>query len=116
MKHQYKSQLLFNLKLYYHDRNWLTLTYFNDKRQEILFVLPEEEDIKSIFNELYSVLSALPDISFPSERVVISFCHESGSNYCSQLINPSKQDEINLALIGYSPERKINPEELLEVQ
>jgi len=116
MKHPYKAQLLLNLKSYYRDRNWRTLTYFTSKRQEILFVLPEEEDIKSVFEGLYGVLASLPEIESTSERVVISFCDESGNNYCSQLINPSTQDEINLALIGYRPERKIHPEELQELQ
>lgn len=116
MKHAYKAQLLLNLKLYYRERNWRTLSYFSTKRQEILFVLPEDENIKTVFDNLYTVLAALPDIDCPSERVVISFCHESGNNYCSQLINPSTQDEINLALIGYRPERKIHPEELQELQ
>ena len=116
MNHPYKAQLLLNLKLYYHDRNWRTLTYFNSKRQEILFVLPENEDIKNIFDGLYGVLASLPEIEGTSERVVISFCYESGNNYCSHLINPNTQDEINLALIGYRPERKIHPEELQELQ
>ncbi|WP_158796171.1 hypothetical protein [Pedobacter sp. L105] len=116
MKHPYKAQLLLNLKAYYHERNWRTLTYFTPKREEILFILPEEEDIKSAFEGLYDVLGSLPEIDFPIERVVISFCHESGNNYCSRLINPSTQDEINLALIGYRPERKIQPEELQDFQ
>lgn len=116
MNHPYKSQLLLNLKSYYHDRNWRTLTYFNAKRQEILFVVSEQEDIKSIFDGLYGVLASLPEIDSPSERVVISFCYENGNNYCSHLINPSTQDEINHALIGYRPERKIHPEELQELQ
>ena len=116
MQHPYKSQLLSNLKVYYHHRNWRTLTYFNTKRDEILFILPAEEDIKKIFEGLYTALNSLPEIDFPSERVVISFCHEDGNNYCSKLINPNKQDEINLALIGYRPERKIQLEELQEIQ
>jgi len=116
MKHPYKAQLLSNLKSYYLDRNWRTLTYFNTKREEILFILPNKEDIKIIFDELYTVLNSLPEIDYASERVVISFCHEDGTNYCSKLINPNKQDEINLALIGYRPERKIQLEELQEIQ
>lgn len=116
MKHPYKTRLLSNLKVYYHDRNWRTLTYFTPKREEILFILPEKEDIKSIFDGLYGVLASLPEIDYPSERVVISFCDESGNNYCSRLINPNTQDEINLALIGYTPERKIHPEELQDLQ
>jgi len=116
MQHPYKSQLLFNLKAHYNDRNWRTLTYFSTKREEILFILPAEEDIKNIFEELYPVLNTLPEIDFPIERVVISFCHEDGNNYCSKLINPNKQDEINLALIGYTPERKIQLEELQEIK
>lgn len=115
MTHPYKSQLLLNLKAHYNDRNWRIISYFTNKREEILFVIPETENIKAIFEGLYPVLAALPEIDFPSERVVISFCYPTGTHYCSQLINPSKQDEINLALIGYRPERKIHPRELEEI-
>jgi hypothetical protein len=116
MTHQYKSQLLSNLKTYYKDRNWRILTYFNDKREEILFILPTTENIKMAYDQLYTVLASLPEIDSPIERVVISFCHDDGNNYCSKLINPTTQDEINLALIGYTPERKIQLDELLEIQ
>lgn len=116
MTHPYKSQLLLNLKTYYQNPNWRTLNYFKPGRDEILFILPQTENIKNVYDTLYGVLASLPEIDYPSERVVISFCYETGDNYCSHLINPSTQDEINLALIGYRPERKIRPEELLEIQ
>lgn len=112
MKHPYKSQLLLNLKVHYHDRVWRSTTYFESNRDEILFVLPKTDDISSIFNGLYDVLAALPEIDHPKERVVISFCYDNGEKYCSRLINPTTQDEINLALIGYRPERKVRPEEI----
>ncbi|HWW43057.1 hypothetical protein [Pedobacter sp.] len=115
MKHLYKSQLQLNLKQFYANRNWRSISYFDSKRDEILFVLPETDDIREVFNGLYSVLSALPEIDYPKERTVISFCYEDGTSYCSRLINPNTQDEINLALIGYRPERRIKPEELQEL-
>ena len=115
MEHPYKSQLLINLKEHYANRNWRSISYFDSKRDEILFVLPENSDVREAYNELYNVLAALPEIDHPKERVVISFCHENGQSYCSRLINPSTQDEINLALIGYLPKRKIKPEELQEI-
>ncbi|WP_214227751.1 hypothetical protein [Pedobacter sp. B4-66] len=116
MNHPYKSELLVNLKAHYHDRGWRSITYFDAKRDEILFVLPETDDVTKVLNNLYAVLGTLPEINHPKERVVISFCYENGDSYCSRLINPNKQDEINLALIGYRPERKIRPEELQELQ
>lgn len=112
MKHPYKSQLLLNLSSIYDNQNWRTITFFESSRDEILFVLPEDEDIKSIFEDLLNVLISLPDIDHPNERVVISFCHKNGNSYCSKIINPNTQDEINLALIGYSPKRKIRIAEL----
>lgn len=115
MKHPYKSQLLLNLKVHYHDRSWRSITYFDSKRDEILFVLPKTEDLQAAFNGLYESLAALPEIDHPKERVVISFCYDNGEGYCSRLINPSTQDEINLALIGYRPQRKVRPEELQEL-
>ncbi len=114
MKHPYKSQLLLNLKAHYHDPSWRSLTYFDSSREEILFVLPKTENIQEVFNGLYETLAMLPEIEHPRERVVISFCHPNGEAYCSRLINPSTQDEINLALIGYRPQRQIRPEELQE--
>ncbi|TKC08971.1 hypothetical protein [Pedobacter frigoris] len=115
MKHPYKSQLLLNLKLHYDDPSWRTITFFEAPKEEILFVLPDEENIIAVFKNLLSVLETLPDIDHPSERVVISFCYRTGEGYCSQLINPNSQDEINLALIGYQPQRKIRAEELQEI-
>jgi hypothetical protein len=112
MKHPYKSQLLFNLSTIYDNQNWRTITYFESSRDEILFVLPEDEDIKFIFGDLLNVLISLPEIDHPNERVVISFCYTNGSSYCSKIINPNTQDEINLALIGYSPKREIRITEL----
>jgi len=112
MTHPYKSQLLINLKAHYCDPNWRTVTFFNDPREEVLFVLPHTEDIGPVFKNLFEVLKSLPEINYPRERVVISFCYQNGSDYCSQLTNPNNQDEINLALIGYRPQRKIRLEEL----
>ena len=119
MKHPYKSQLLLNLKVHYHDRSWRSITYFDSKRDEILFVLSKKEDLQAVFNYvqecIYESLAALPEIDHPKERVVISFCYDNGEGYCSRLINPNTQDEINLALIGYRPQRKVKPEELQEL-
>lgn len=112
MKHPYKSQLLLNLSSIYDNQNWRTITFFESSRDEILFVLPEDEDIQFIFENLLDVLISLPDIDHPNERVVISFCYKNGNSYCSKIINPNTQDEINLALIGYSPKRKIRIAEL----
>lgn len=116
MNHPYKSELLQNLKAHYLGRNWRSIKYFDTKRDEILFVLPQTDDISQALGNLYAVLETLPEIEHPKERVVISFCYENGDSYCSRLINPNKQDEINLALIGYRPERKIRPEELQEME
>nr|WP_068886674.1 hypothetical protein [Pedobacter panaciterrae] len=116
MNHPYKSELLVNLKAHYLGRNWRSISYFDTKRDEILFVLPETDNVPEALNSLYEVLGTLPEIDYPKERVVISFCYENGDSYCSRLINPNKQDEINLALIGYRPERKIRPEELQEME
>jgi hypothetical protein len=115
MKHPYKAQLLLNLKAHYQEQSWRTITFFDGRRDEILFVLPIKEDIKSVFDNLLAVLTTLPEIDHPSERTVISFSDENGNGYCSRLINPNTQDEINLALIGYRPQRKVRPEELQEL-
>lgn len=115
MKHPYKAQLLLNLKMHYHEQHYRTVTFFDGRRDEILFVVPVKDDISSVYEHLPEVLSGLPEINHPRERTVISFCDENGDAYCSHLINPNTQDEINLALIGYRPQRKVRPEELQEL-
>ena len=114
MKHPYKAQLLLNLEAHYQQK-WRTITFFDGRRDEILFVLPINEDLNNIYNNLLEVLSILPEINHPRERTVISFCDENGNAYCSRMINPNTQDKINLALIGYHPQRKVSPEELMEL-
>lgn len=98
--------------MHYGEQSYRTITFFDGRRDEILFVLPTKEVISSYYNNLLEVLSNLPEINHPRERTVISFCDENGEAYCSRLINPNTQDEINLALIGYRPQRKVRPEEL----
>ncbi|WP_316819187.1 hypothetical protein [Pedobacter nyackensis] len=115
MKHPYKAELLVNLKMHYGEQSYRAITFFDGRRDEILFVLPTKEDISTHYETLPDVLSGLPEINHPRERTVISFCDENGDAYCSRLINPNKQDEINLALIGYRPQRKVRPEELQEL-
>ncbi|MNR25403.1 hypothetical protein D3C85_1425530 [compost metagenome] len=112
MKHPYKTQLQRNLQTHYSQENWIIKSNFDRGRDEILFILPEHEDIKTIYTNLYNELSILPDIDHPRERVLISFCHPDGSQYCSKLINPNKQDEINLALLGQLPTRSISETEI----
>jgi len=113
MLHAYKLQLLLNLTQFYDEPTWRTLTWFEKGRDELLFVLPLTAKVKPIYDRLYHTLDKLPDINYPAERAVISFCYTDGSGYCSRLINPSNQDEINLALIGYFPPRSISTADLL---
>lgn len=101
--------------MHYRVQSWRTITFFDGRRDEILFVLPIKEDISIAYDNLLEVLSNLPEIDHPRERTVISFCDKNGDGYCSRLINPNTQDEINLALIGYRPQRKVRPEELQEL-
>lgn len=101
--------------MHYGEDSYRTITFFDGRRDEILFVLPTKEDISIHYENLLNVLSSLPEINHPRERTVISFCDKNGDGYCSRLINPNKQDEINLALIGYRPQRKVRPEELQEL-
>ena len=101
--------------MHYQEDSWRTITFFDGRRDEILFVLPIKEDISIVYDNLLKVLSSLPEINHPRERAVISFCDKNGEAYCSRLINPSTQDEINLALIGYRPQRKVRPEELQQL-
>ncbi|MES2826656.1 MAG: hypothetical protein V4687_00800 [Bacteroidota bacterium] len=115
MPNAYKLQLLLNLKQHYDEPLWRTLTYFQNGRDELLFVVPADQDTKKLSEDLFKVLDKLPDIHLPPERTLISFCHADGNGYYSKLINPIKQDKINLALIGYLPERKITIEELRSV-
>jgi hypothetical protein len=112
MKHAYKTQLQRNLETHYDQHTWMVKSNFERGRDEILFILPKHEDIKSVYANLYKELSLLPDIDLPSERVLISFCHPDGSEYCSRLINPTKQDEINLALLGQLPARPVSASEI----
>lgn len=112
MKHAYKTQLQKNLELHYKHENWIVKSNFERGRDEILIIIPKYEDIKSAYTNLYAELSLLPDIGYPSERVLISFCHPDGSEYCSRLINPNKQDEINLALLGQLPTRPVSESEI----
>ncbi|SMD10434.1 hypothetical protein [Pedobacter nyackensis] len=108
MKHPYKIQLQKNLQTHYNQTNWVVKNNFERGRDEILFILPKHEDIKMVYANLYAELSTLPDIDHPSERVLISFCYPDGSQYCSRVINPNKQDEIHLALLGQLPKRSIS--------
>lgn len=110
MKHHYKKQLQKNLEAHYSQENWIVKSNFG--RDEILFILPKHEDIKTVYANLYHELSFLPDIDHPRERVLISFCHPDGAGYCSRLINPSKQDQIHLALLGQLPSRSISETEI----
>ncbi|WP_129714738.1 hypothetical protein [Pedobacter sp. SYP-B3415] len=106
MTHPYKQQLLLNLKTFFSDKSWRITPDFENGREEIIIIVHRPEDIGYLHSHLYEILAALPDINLPSERTIIGFCLPDGSGYRSHLINPSKQDEINLALIGYRPERK----------
>lgn len=115
MKHPYKTQLQKNLQTHYNQTNWIVKSNFKRGKDEILFILPEHENIKTIYANLYTDLSILPDIDHPSERVLISFCHPNGSEYCSKLINPNQQDEINLALLGQLPKRSISEAEIQQL-
>ncbi|PST83587.1 hypothetical protein C7T94_13680 [Pedobacter yulinensis] len=105
MMHPYKQQLLLNLRTYFAEKPWRITSDFEQGREEIIFIVPRNEDIDELHRSLFHILGALPDIHLPNERVVIGFCLADGSGYRSHLINPNKQDEINLALIGYRPER-----------
>lgn len=115
MKHAYKTQLQSNLQAQYSKKDWIVKSNFENGRDEILFVLPNDENIGKLHANLYEELSALPEIGHPSERVLISFCHVDGSGYCSQLINPNKQDQINMALLGKLPTRRISETELQSI-
>lgn len=115
MKHHYKAELQRNLETHYSQGNWIVKSNFDRGKDEILFILPPYEDIKKIYANLYTELSVLPDIDHPRERVFISFCHPDGSGYCSRLINPSKQDEIHLALLGQLPSRFISETEIQQL-
>lgn len=112
MPHPYKSQLLLNLTQFYDAPNWRSRTLFDKGRDEIVFVLPFEADVQKIYQDLLITLDLLPDILHNAERCVISFCYPDGSAYCSKLINPVAQDQINLALIGYTPGRTITIKDL----
>jgi len=113
MPHPYKSQLLLNLAQFYDAPAWRSLTWFDKGRDEILFILPFDSDVQKVYQDLLITLNLLPDILHSAERCVISFCHPDGSAYCSRLINPVAQDQINLALIGYTPGRTITLKDLL---
>lgn len=110
MKHAYKTQLKNNLQQYYAKSSWIIRSNFSD--DEILFIVPKEEDIRPHFDNLYPSLQHLPEIEHPNERVVIGFCHPDGSAYCFKVINPSSQDEIHMALLGQLPSRRISQAEL----
>ncbi|MHA4895253.1 hypothetical protein ACXZ1K_10910 [Pedobacter sp. PWIIR3] len=112
MPNSYKLQLLLNLKEHYKEPLWRTITNFKGGKDELLFVIPEDQDSKKIADGLFQVLDKLPEIAYKAERTVISFCYADGKGYYSTLINPNTQDKINLALIGYRPQRKVTSEEL----
>jgi len=104
-----------NLQVIYEPQLIRVVTFFEGNRDEILFFMDDQKSIAEAYKNLFSTLSMLPEIDFPRERTVIGFCDTNGEHYCSHLINPTSQDEINLALIGYRPERKIRPDELTEI-
>jgi len=112
MRHAFKTKLQQNLEAYYLQKDWILKSNFDKGRDEILVIVPKEENLRALHDSLYDVLCLLPDIAHSPERVVISFCHPDGSGYCSRVINPSKQDEIHLALLGQLPSRNITPTEL----
>ena len=114
MKHPYKTQLMLNLKAVYKDLPSRVISYFDGKKDEILFVMDGQLAVREAYDNVLAILSKLPEIDHPRERTVIGFCDKSGAHYCSHLINPNIQDEINLALIGYRSQRKVRPEELQE--
>lgn len=101
-----------NLKHYFDKDDWLFRGMFDNGRDEILLIIPYEMNIQAIFESLYAVLAVLPDITYSPERAFIGFCYPDGSGYCSRLINPNKQDEIHLALLGQLPSRRISEAEL----
>ncbi|MES2454799.1 MAG: hypothetical protein V4594_04635 [Bacteroidota bacterium] len=115
MKRAYKIQLQHNLKALYCKADWSIKSNFENGRDEILLILPDGEQIATFHASLYDDLSLLPEIDHPRERVLISFCHQDGSGYCSRVINPSTQDEIHLALLGQLPSRKITGGELQDL-
>lgn len=112
MPHAYKTQLQLNLAQHYNRKDWLIKSNFAKRKDEILIIIPNSEDIKTIQNDLYTLLTSLPEIPYPGERTLISFCYPDGTGYCSKLINPNTQDEINLALLGQLPKRVLSTEEI----
>ncbi|HKG05539.1 MAG TPA: hypothetical protein VKB19_03735 [Pedobacter sp.] len=110
--HPYKTQLQQNLQRHYDNKDWLIKSNFKDGKDEILLIIPLAEQIAPLFENLFSVLSLLPEIEHVPERTLISFCHLDGSGYCSKLINPNTQDQIHLALLGKLPERMLSPAQI----
>ncbi len=111
MQHAYKITLKQNLVNHYNAGDWIVKSDFRKGKDEILFIIPNSIVIETIYDRLFEDLATLPEIDHPSERVVISFCHPDGDSYCSRVINPSVQDEINMALLGRLPKRQLPFEE-----
>lgn len=108
---EYREQLYQNLKTHLRGSGWYGVRHFYNGRDEIQLILPENLSTEVEFAKLYNILSELPEIDIPRERVYISFCHVGWKDYCKALINPTAEDIKNSTLIPHFPEKWLTPEE-----
>lgn len=108
---EYREQLYQNLKSYFKGSGWYGVRHFYNGRDEIQLILPDTLSTEVEFSKLFDILSELPEIDLPRERVYISYCHEDWRDYHKVLINPTQQDVKELTLIPHFPEKWLTPEE-----
>ncbi|HWW42455.1 hypothetical protein [Pedobacter sp.] len=88
--HEYKEQLFQNLKRHLKGSGW-TLVKLFEGRGEIRIILPGNQDVKTEFEKIYSILDQLPDIDLEPEQVIIGYCNKDAINYHCTIINPDQE-------------------------
>lgn len=101
MEHNYTSQLIQNLKEFYNCKGLEFVHYPNIKT--IRIILPVAIDLKPFAKNLFNDLSALPEIDHEREMVYFWICQEGTADFYKELINPTKQAEIDWSVVGTGP-------------
>jgi hypothetical protein len=110
MEYPYTAQLINNLSIFYKDSDIEIMHYPHIKT--IRIILPANANLKNFANNLFNDLEKLPEIDFPREMVYFWMCQIGSANFYKELINPTKQAELDWKVIGTGPDTWVLPKDL----
>lgn len=110
MEATYTSELIKNLAAFYQDSGIKCVHYEHIKT--IRLILPHGISLKEFAKNLFNDLEKLPEINHPRQMVYFWICQVGTANFYKELINPTRQAEIDWKKIGTGPDTWVQREDL----